>query len=79
MVNHKRGEYVRGVVHTNTVEGFFSLLKRGIIGTFHHVSAHHLHRYLSEFDFRYNLRSTTDGERAAEIARAAEGKHLRLR
>jgi hypothetical protein len=55
------------------------LLKRGIIGTFHHVSAHHLHRYLSEFGFRYNLRSTTDEERAALVAKAAEGKRLRLR
>lgn len=79
-VTHKRGEYVRGVVHTNTVEGFFSLLKRGIVGTFHHVSAHHLHRYLSEFDFRYNLRTpVTDGDRAAAIVKAAEGKRLMLR
>jgi transposase-like protein len=78
-VNHARGEYARGVVHTNTVEGFFSLLKRGIIGTFHHVSAHHLHRYLSEFDFRYNHRDVTDGERTAMVAQAVEGKRLRLR
>jgi transposase-like protein len=78
-VTHSKGEYVRGVVHTNTVEGFFSLLKRGLMGTFHHVSAHHLHRYMSEFDFRYNLRTTTDGERAALVAKGAEGKRLRLR
>jgi hypothetical protein len=78
-VNHSRGEYARGAVHTNTVEGFFSLLKRGIVGTFHHVSAHHLHRYLSEFDFRYNLREVSDGERASAIARAAEGKRLMFR
>jgi transposase-like protein len=82
-VNHHKGEYARrdasGHIHTNTVEGFFSLLKRGIIGTFHHVSAHHLHRYLAEFDFRYNRRDVTDGERAAMSVKAAEGKRLMLR
>ncbi len=51
VVNHGAGEYVRGDAHTNTVEGYFSILKRGIIGTFHHVSAQHLKRYLAEFDF----------------------------
>jgi hypothetical protein len=56
-----------------------SLLKRGIVGTFHHVSAHHLHRYLSEFDFRYNLREVSDGERAQAIVQAAEGKRLIFR
>jgi transposase-like protein len=75
-VAHSKGEYARGIVHTNTVEGFLSLLKRGIVGTFHHVSARHLHRYLAEFDFRYSLRSVTDGERAALLAKAAEGKRL---
>ena len=78
-VNHHKGEYARGHVHTNTVEGFFSLLKRGIVGTFHHVSAHHLHRYLAEFDFRYNRRDVTDGERAAMSVKAAEGKRLMFR
>lgn len=78
-VNHARGEYVRGFAHTNTVEGFFSLLKRGIVGTFHHVSAHHLHRYLAEFDFRYNRRDVTDGERMALSVKAAEGKRLMFR
>lgn len=57
-VNHQAGEYVRGDVHTNTIEGFFSILKRGIIGTFHHVSPQHLQRYVAEFDFRYNHRET---------------------
>src|SRR5438105_3875352 len=56
MVNHSIGEYVRGDVHTNTVEGFFSILKRGIFGVYHNVSEAHLHRYLSEFDFRYSNR-----------------------
>lgn len=59
-VNHGAGEYVRGDAHTNTVEGYFSILKRGIIGTFHHVSPHHLQRYVSEFDFRYNHHETRE-------------------
>ncbi len=64
------------VISTNTIEGFFSLLKRGVIGTFHHVSKHHLHRYLSEFDFRYNARKITDGERALLALKGFEGKRL---
>jgi hypothetical protein len=55
-VNHGIGEYVRGDVSTNTIEGYFSILKRGIIGVYHHVSAQHLKRYVAEFDFRYNNR-----------------------
>jgi len=78
-VNHSKGEYARGMVNTNTVEGFFSLLKRGLYGTFHHVSVGHLHRYLAEFDFRYNLRSVTDGERTTAAIKATEGKRLQLR
>ncbi len=68
-VNHGIGEYVRGEAHTNTVEGYFSILKRGIMGTYHHVSGKHLKRYLGEFDFRYNERTAlnvTDAERATE-------------
>lgn len=53
-VNHGIGEYARGTVHTNTIEGYFSILKRGITGTYHHISGQHLKRYLAEFDFRYN-------------------------
>lgn len=75
-IKHSEGKYVRGHVHTNTVEGFFSLLKRGINGTFHHVGKGHLHRYCSEFEFRYNRRDLTDGERAAELVLGAEGKRL---
>lgn len=78
-IRHSDGVYARGVVHTNTVEGFFSLLKRGIVGTFHHVSRCHLHRYCDEFAFRYNFRTAlgfTDGERAAAVVRFAEGKRL---
>lgn len=54
-VNHAASEYVRGDAHTNTVEGYFSILKRGIYGVYHHVSQEHLKRYLGEFDFRYKL------------------------
>lgn len=60
-IQHKKGVYVQGRVHTNTVENAFSLLKRGIIGNFHKVSVKHLHRYLSEFEHRFNRRD--DGDR----------------
>jgi transposase-like protein len=75
-VDHGMGEYVRDDVHTNTVEGWFSLLKRGVTGTFHHVSEQHLDRYVNEFVFRYNNRETTDTERAKKAIRATEGKRL---
>ncbi len=78
-VNHGFGEYVRGDVYTNTAEGVFSLLKRGINGSFHHVSKGHLHRYCSEFEFRWNNRQAMgvdDGQRAAKIVLGAEGKRL---
>jgi transposase-like protein len=92
-VNHEAGEYVRGDVHTNTVEGYFSILKRGIIGTFHHVSEQHLHRYTTEFDFRYNHRETrvkdadgkwtkagfSDAERAAILLKGIGNKRLTYR
>jgi transposase-like protein len=55
-VNHSIGKYVVSDAHTNTAEGFFSLFKRGVVGIYHYVSPKHLHRYLSEFSFRYNLR-----------------------
>jgi transposase-like protein len=80
LVNHRADEYVRYeegfCVSTNTIEGFFSLLKRGINGVYHHVGRQHLHRYLSEFDFRYNNRKVTDGERAKEALKGIEGKRL---
>jgi transposase-like protein len=75
-VNHSIHEYARGPVHTNTIEGFFSLLKRGVYGTFHSVSKHHLNRYLDEFAFRYNTRAMDDGMRTVEAIRGAEGKRL---
>ena len=75
MVDHGKDEYVRGDAHTNTAEGYFSVLKRGMIGTYHHVSEAHLHRYLAEFDFRYNDRSAlgvSDAERTDKIAEASK-------
>jgi len=70
---------VRGPVYTNTVEGFFALLKRGIMGTFHSVSKKHLHRYVTEFEFRYNHRNVDDGERTRAAIKGAEWKRLRYR
>jgi hypothetical protein len=78
-VNHSNGEYVRGDAHTNTVESFFSILKRGLIGTYHHVGAQHLQRYVTEFDFRYNHRKTTDSERAESALKGISGKRLTYR
>jgi len=75
-VNHSAGEYARGDVTTNTVEGFFSLLKRGVVETFHHVRRKHLHRYVGEFAFRYNFRKTDDGTRTIAAIRAGIGKRL---
>ena len=75
-VNHLIHEYARGDVTTNTVEGFFATLKRGLVGTYHHVGRSHLHAYLSEFDFRYNTRHTTDMERTQLAMRGIIGKRL---
>jgi transposase-like protein len=82
VVNHGIGEYVRGNAHTNTIEGYFSILKRGIIGTYHHVSGEHLKRYLAEFDFRYNNREAlgvTDRERMVKSIAGIVGKRLTYR
>jgi transposase-like protein len=81
-VNHMWEEYVRGDVHTNTAEGYFSVFKRGMKGVYQHCSEKHLHRYLAEFDFRYNNRSATgceDGERATRAVKSAKGKRLTYR
>jgi hypothetical protein len=78
-INHSADEYVRGDVHTNTIEGYFSILKRGIIGTYHHVSPQHLKRYLGEFDFRYNERmalGVNDKARAEKAVKGIAGKRL---
>jgi len=78
-VTHSKREYVRGAVHINTAESFFALLKRGVHGTFHHVSKQHLHRYCDEFGFRWDHRKATDGERTVAAIRLAAGKRLLYR
>ncbi|MHB8528564.1 MAG: IS1595 family transposase [Caulobacteraceae bacterium] len=82
VVNHGIGEYVRGDAYTNTIESYFAILKRGIVGTYHHVSAQHLKRYVGEFDFRYNERSALgvgDGRRTETALRGIVGKRLTYR
>jgi transposase-like protein len=84
VINHSTGEYSRKIagkpaIHTNTIEGVFSLLKRGLTGVYHQVGSHHLHRYLAEFDFRYNARKISDTERTLLALTQAEGKRLQLR
>ena len=79
VVKHGKGEYARGKAHTNTAEASFSLLKRGLTGTFHHVGEQHLQRYCTEFDFRWNYRSANgyeDSERANMVLRGIGGKRL---
>jgi hypothetical protein len=78
-VDHTHGEYVRGIVHVNFSESYFSLLKRGIIGAFHYVSAQHMQRYLEEFDFRWNRRKMNDFERLVEAVAGTEGTRLYYR
>jgi transposase-like protein len=81
-VTHQAKEYVRGMAHTNTVEGFFSILKRGLIGTYHHVGSPHLHRYANEFDFRYNHRQALgfdDNARTNALLKEIAGKRLTYR
>lgn len=82
-VNHTAKEYARyenGVcISTNTIEGYFATLKRGINGVYHHVGRQHLHRYLSEFDFRYNSRKEKDGDRTLLAIKGVDGKRLILR
>ena len=81
-VTHSINEYVRGDAHTNTVEGYFSIFKRGIYGVYHHVSQTHLKRYLGEFDFRYNYRTAlgfTDRERTTIALKGIVGKRLTYR
>jgi len=86
MVNHSAEEYVRYeegyTVHTNTIEGYFSIFKRGMKGVYQHCAEHHLHRYLAEFDFRYSNRSALgceDTERASRALAGAKGRRLTYR
>ncbi len=81
-VNHHEGEYGRGIVHTNTVENFYSVFKRGMKGVYQHCHEKHLHRYVAEFDFRYSNRvalGVNDMERAEKLARGIVGKRLTYR
>ena len=81
-VRHGQGEYGRGEIHTNTIEGYFSVFKRGMKGVYQHCRQKHLHRYLAEFDFRYNervARGVGDGERTARALRGILGKRLTYR
>lgn len=78
-VNHGDGQYAKGKdfeIHVNGAESYFALLKRGVHGTFHHVSKKHLHRYCDEFSFRWGERKVTDGERTVEAIKGSEGKRL---
>ncbi len=86
-VDHSKAEYARyeegrPVIHTNTVEGYFSVFKRGMRGTYQHCAEKHLHRYLAEFDFRYNNRialGVTDEQRAVKMVKGVRGKRLTYR
>jgi transposase-like protein len=81
-VHHTKGEYVRDGAHTNTIEGYFSIFKRGMKGVYQHCREKHLHRYLAEFDFRYNNRiagGVDDQQRAARALAGARGKRLTYR
>lgn len=81
-VHHSSGEYVRGTVHTNTIENVFSVFKRGMTGVYQHCGEAHLHRYLAEFDFRYNRRTKlgfTDQMRHDELLEGIRGKRLTYR
>ena len=81
-VKHSAKEYARGDVHTNSAEGYFSIFKRGMRGVYQHCKEKHLHRYLAEYDFRYNHRIAlgyNDGERAALAMKNAAGKRLTYR
>jgi transposase-like protein len=78
-VNHTEGEYGRGNIHTNTIEGFYSVFKRGMKGVYQHCGEQHLHRYIAEFDFRYNNRirlGVDDEQRADKLLAGVVGKRL---
>jgi len=81
-VNHSKGEYVKGDAHTNTLENYYSVFKRGMKGVYQHCSERHLHRYVAEFDFRYNNRialKVDDAQRAENALRGVKGKRLTYR
>jgi len=75
-VCHSAKEYVRGDIHSNTIESFFAIVKRGLNGIYHAVSKEHLHRYMAEYEFRYNFREMEDGERTIQAIHSSQGKRL---
>lgn len=77
VVNHRKREYVRGDVHTNGIESFWAILKRGYMGTYHYMSPQHLHRYVNEFTGRYNSRDKNTIDQMAAIAKRMAGKRMR--
>ena len=79
LVKDSAGEYVRGNVLTNTVEGYFALLKRGVFGTLHHISRKRLPFYLAEFDHRYNNGNVTDAQHTFDSMSKMEGKRFKYR
>jgi len=79
VVNHNQGEYVNGNAYTNTAESYFALLKRGVHGTFHHISKKHLAKYCNEFSFRWDNNKVTDGARTENAIKGFEGKRLMLK
>jgi transposase-like protein len=74
IVIHSKKQYVKGIAHTNTIEGFWSLLKRGIFGIYHYVSPEHLQAYCDEFEYRYNTRKIEDGQRFKKVLGQTEGR-----
>lgn len=77
--DHSANQFAKGITHSNTAENFFSIFKRGVIGTYHHMSEAHLGRYCAEFDLRYNTRDMNDAERAREILLGGIGRRLTYR
>ena len=78
-VHHASGEYARDGVTTNEAEAYFALLKRGITGSFHHVSKKHLQKYVDKFSYRWDRRKISDGERTDDAIKSSEGKRLMLK
>lgn len=79
VIDHSQGYYGRGTIHTNTIEGFWSLLKRGVIGIYHFVSYRHLNKYCAEYAYRYNTNKLSDPERFRNALPMAEGKRLKYK
>ena len=73
-IGHLKKEYVRGGIHTQNIENFWSLLKRGIVGVYHNVSPEHLHRYVDEFAYRYNSRHINDSQRFSSALSQVQGR-----